>query len=293
MQIYNILAADKEIILYRKELNQITGSVTATLLLQQAIYRFTKNNNKPFYKFIEPCNNEKYKDGDSWCEELGFTKYEFKSAYQKLEDLNIISKKTNMMRVTFYDLNLVILDKLIKPIYESRKNQSIEVDKTDLEYSKSFEETETTTETTTEKENKNKEFLAEQEIGRDSDRIALYLLNHILKINPKFAKPDLNSWAKEIDKAILVDKRTVQELKECIEWVYSTKDGSFWQSVIINTAKLREKFDQMNMQAITKQPTAQEMELNQDLQIYSKYLRKQGLNDNEIMTRFKSEGLVA
>ena len=65
---------------YIKELRQLSGSVTASILMQQLDYWFEK---KPggFYKFLEPCeNNELYKTGDSWTEELGFSKYEFKTA---------------------------------------------------------------------------------------------------------------------------------------------------------------------------------------------------------------------
>ena len=163
MSLLKILALDKEVITYRKELNPITGSITATILLQQFIYWDEKNNHQPFYKFIEPCNNEKYTNGDSWTEELGFSKYEFTSALKKLEDLGIVSKKINMARVTYYTLNITNLAKLIKPIYVNEENQSIEVDKTDLDNSKSFD-TETTTETTTDikKEKRKKQSLKSQ-----------------------------------------------------------------------------------------------------------------------------------
>ena len=69
---------------YIKELRQLSGSVTASILMQQLDYWFEK---KPggFYKFLEPCeNNELYKTGDSWTEELGFSKYEFKTAFEKI-----------------------------------------------------------------------------------------------------------------------------------------------------------------------------------------------------------------
>ena len=163
MSLLKLLAQDKNTITYRKELNSITGGVTATILLQQLIYWFNKSDNKPFYKFIEPCNNEKYTDGDSWTEELGFTKREFTSAYKKLEDLEVVSKQKNMMNVTFYSLNLVVLAKLLNAIYGSDnmsfpREQNVtsgsdNMSSTDgtnchLVYSKSFD-SETTTETTT------------------------------------------------------------------------------------------------------------------------------------------------
>ena len=148
MSLLSLLAQDKSIITYRKELNEITGGVMATILLQQLIYWADKNDNKPFYKFIEPCENEKYNDGDSWTEELGFSKFEFNSAYKKLEKLNIVSKKINMMRITYYTLNVDVLSKLINSIYVSKESELMQVKNVDLDYSKSFD-TETTTETTT------------------------------------------------------------------------------------------------------------------------------------------------
>ena len=147
-----VLAKDKDVIIYRKELNAITGSVTATILLQQIIYRFVNNGNKPFYKFIEPCGHEKYTKGDSWCEELGFTRKEFLTAINKLVDSKLVSKKTNMQRLTFYTLNLGDLDKALKGIYVNAKRGFIKMPKGDLDYI----DTENTTENTTENKKINK-----------------------------------------------------------------------------------------------------------------------------------------
>ena len=85
----------------------------------------------------------------------------------------------------------------------------------------------------------------------DSLRIANYLLNNILKHNPTFKKPKIETWSIDIEKAIRLDKRTVKQLKECIDWIYSP-DGTFWQKNILSGKKLREKFDTMNMQVISK-----------------------------------------
>ena len=42
---------------YIKELRQLSGSVTASILMQQLDYWFEKKPNG-FYKFLEPCKNE-------------------------------------------------------------------------------------------------------------------------------------------------------------------------------------------------------------------------------------------
>ena len=150
----NLISRDNEIIPYRKELNAITGGITATILLQQIIYWYLNNKNKPFYKFIEPCQHEKYTDGDSWCEELGFSRKEFLTAIKKLEDLKLVSKKTNMNRVTFYTLNLRDLDKALKGIYVNAKRGFTKMPKGDLDN----KETEITTEITQKEKINKKDF---------------------------------------------------------------------------------------------------------------------------------------
>ncbi|WP_070001126.1 hypothetical protein [Cellulosilyticum sp. I15G10I2] len=69
---------------YCPELNQITGSINATILLLQLEYWFTKMTGDKFYKFLDICEHELYKKGDSWVEELGFSKQEFRTAFSKI-----------------------------------------------------------------------------------------------------------------------------------------------------------------------------------------------------------------
>ncbi len=68
------------------------------------------------------------------------------------------------------------------------------------------------------------------------------LLNFILSRNPKHKKPDLQEWAVHINRAIRIDKRTPAELQAVIEWCQA---DDFWQSNILSTRKVREKFDQL------------------------------------------------
>jgi len=84
-----------------------------------------------------------------------------------------------------------------------------------------------------------------------ADNISKFLLEKIKSVNPTFKEPNLNSWSSDIDKAIRIDGRTEEQLLHCIKWIYSDA-GSFWQKNILSGKKLREKFDTMNMQAITK-----------------------------------------
>lgn len=66
---------------YCPKLNKLTGSVTSSLLLCQLEYWFEKMKGECFYKFLEPCQHYAYKTGDSWVEELGFSKAEFRHAF--------------------------------------------------------------------------------------------------------------------------------------------------------------------------------------------------------------------
>lgn len=77
-----LVADDRETIPYRRRFNRITGAVTASILFQQAIFHWRNNKRRPFFKFMEPTDssNRLYREGDSWTEELGFTRYEFESA---------------------------------------------------------------------------------------------------------------------------------------------------------------------------------------------------------------------
>lgn len=131
----DIIAKDRELIPYRKELNKLTGSVTATLFLTQVIYWWNKNGKKPFYKFRSECNHIDYRKGDSWCEELGFSEKELdyamslvcakqnakrKDAKSSLKE-NLVKPyvicKIDMNRKTYYSINEELLEHDLNMLY--------------------------------------------------------------------------------------------------------------------------------------------------------------------------------
>ena len=66
---------------YRKELREYAGSVTGSLLMMQLDYWFCRHPDG-FYKFLDPTpKHPDYREGDSWTEELGFSKAEFRTAF--------------------------------------------------------------------------------------------------------------------------------------------------------------------------------------------------------------------
>lgn len=158
-----ILEDDGDLIIYRKSLRKIAGSVTGTILLQQIIFRSKGREN--FYKFKSPCSHELYKERDSWTEELGFSPKEFDNALKKIgtkitrgtskfdalkkdDPASIVIYWTDANRVTWYQLNRNLLGKLLKGIYleDNKEGLTLKIPKEDLPLS------ETPPETTPEKE---------------------------------------------------------------------------------------------------------------------------------------------
>ena len=118
---------DKSLIIYRPRLNQITGSVLATILLQQIIYWANKSQNL-FYKFLRPCNNSLYKPGDSWEEELGFTRRELDGALSKIAKKynpkkenpptdSIVVFYTDIRRLTWFSVNWNRLNAALEEVF--------------------------------------------------------------------------------------------------------------------------------------------------------------------------------
>ncbi|MDY4822387.1 MAG: hypothetical protein SO148_01085 [Candidatus Onthovivens sp.] len=79
----------------------------------------------------------------------------------------------------------------------------------------------------------------------DEYRLSMFLLNHIRENNPNSKEPNIQSWCKQFDYMIRLDKRDIEEIKEVIKWCQS---NSFWSSNILSPKKLREKYDTLYMQ---------------------------------------------
>jgi hypothetical protein len=118
--ILTMLETHSRQILYQPLLNQLTGHALASLLLQQILYRWGQNERMPFYKFAAPCGHAAYKTGDSWQEEMGFSRTEFETARRRIGAKISRSKKkqagqpsvvslvaywTDNRRLTWYALN--------------------------------------------------------------------------------------------------------------------------------------------------------------------------------------------
>lgn len=112
------------------------GCEKATLVLGRLEYWFEKYKNG-FYKFVEPCGHPLYREGDSWEEEMGFSRkifakafdlvgvrYKSKSAFRNAKDkfqgklyASYHDRKTNQ---TYFVRNHKFASEFIKGIFKRR-----------------------------------------------------------------------------------------------------------------------------------------------------------------------------
>lgn len=136
------ISEDPKMIAYRPRLRAIAGSITATILLQQIIYRWVHNDFKPFYKYKEPCTADDYREGDSWCEELAFSRDEFDTALRHIAQKvsrnvekdpgKLVYYWTMPNRKTWYEINYTALCNVAIPIYVGGKSPATQPDKSTL-----------------------------------------------------------------------------------------------------------------------------------------------------------------
>ena len=82
----------------------------------------------------------------------------------------------------------------------------------------------------------------------DSYKLASYLFKKISERNPGHKQPNMQQWCRHIDLMLRIDKRDKVEIAEVIKWC---QQDTFWQNNILSTAKLREKYDQLNIKRKT------------------------------------------
>lgn len=96
-----------------------------------------------------------------------------------------------------------------------------------------------------EKEKENKKNISRHKYETCDMNAAKYLFEKIKENNPKQKEPSsFDSWANIVRLMRERDNRTLQEIKDVIDWC---QNDSFWKSNILSTAKLRQQFDQLYM----------------------------------------------
>lgn len=77
-------------------------------------------------------------------------------------------------------------------------------------------------------------------------RLSKFLLENIKKNNPNMKEPNLQTWSKEFDYILRLDKRNLNEVKEIIVWCH--QEDNFWSGNILSPKSLRKHFDKLRMQ---------------------------------------------
>lgn len=124
MDTLSFVADDRNLITYRPAWNAFTGGVNATILLQQVIFYWQNNGQKPFYKFKQPCSHRLYRTGDSWTEKLGMTTKEFDTALGKLKAKGLVSSSIDISRVTQYTLHENLVKQMFEAVYTSKNSHT-------------------------------------------------------------------------------------------------------------------------------------------------------------------------
>ena len=116
---FKIIANDKNIIPYRKELNLITGGALESIFLAQLLYWYEVNDCNEFFKFREPCEHSLYKEGDSWVEELGLSVKIIDRIIKVFKDKGFLTTRTTLDRKTYYKVNIELINELLSEVYTS------------------------------------------------------------------------------------------------------------------------------------------------------------------------------
>ena len=77
-------------------------------------------------------------------------------------------------------------------------------------------------------------------------QLAEYLFEEMKKNNPEARKPDFNKWANDIRLMMEIDNRKEEQVRNMIAW---SQSNDFWKGNILSAKKLRDKYDQMKVQA--------------------------------------------
>jgi DNA-binding transcriptional regulator YhcF (GntR family) len=88
-------------------------------------------------------------------------------------------------------------------------------------------------------------------------KLASLLLEKILERKPDFKKPNLQQWAADIDLMIRRESRKPEVIERVIVWCQADSGNgngwAGWQNNILSTAKLRDKFDRLELKMQEKQ----------------------------------------
>lgn len=92
-------------------------------------------------------------------------------------------------------------------------------------------------------------------LSADADDLTSFFIQKLKERKADIKLPDKKKWAQEIDRMIRIDKRDPKKIRAMIDWIHR---DSFWATTILSTRKLREQYDQIELQAKRKFDTNSE-----------------------------------
>ena len=112
-------------------------------------------------------------------------------------------------------------------------------DYTEQTQNKRRTDTEQTRVTTT---NKKKEYI--YSVDSPEYRLSKLLFTLMRENNPNCKEPNIQSWCKDMNKLIRIDKRESEDIATVIRWC---QNDDFWKSNILSPNKLRKQYDQLKV----------------------------------------------
>lgn len=82
-------------------------------------------------------------------------------------------------------------------------------------------------------------------------QLATLFFEEVKKNNPEARTPNFNTWSDDIRKMMELDGRKESQVRNMIQW---SQENEFWKGIILSAKKLREKYDQMKVQAMNPKP---------------------------------------
>lgn len=76
-------------------------------------------------------------------------------------------------------------------------------------------------------------------------KLAERLYDHLKSRNPEHIEPNWQNWANDFRLANEVDKRSIENLEEVIDW---SQNNDFWQNNIMSAKKVRDQYDKLRLQ---------------------------------------------
>lgn len=89
-------------------------------------------------------------------------------------------------------------------------------------------------------------------MSADADHLLSFFIEKLKERKPDIKLPDRKRWLQEIDRMIRIDKRDPRKIKAMIDWIHR---DPFWSANILSPLKLRQQYDQIELQAIRKSQT--------------------------------------